>query len=458
MKKIFAIGILLVLGLAAVASATVPVEVMVGKGTVITLTAPAERVSIADPSVAELMVVSPTELLLNGKRVGTTSLIAWDTRGKRTFFDLTVFGDLDTLRRQISELAPDSKVVVETAGDSIFLKGEVRRDDTAKRIGEISKAYAAKVINLIQTSSAQQVLLQVKVAQINKTKLKELGVGMLAKGEDAEGMAGTSVVPGTTDPGIGGDAGTTVTPGLEGYNFTNFTPQLAASYFKGGVTAFLQALDSRGLGKILAEPNLVVRSGEKGEFLAGARIPVQQVTGTGSTATVSISYEEVGVKLNFAPVVLDNGLINLKIDPAEVSSISQYVSIGGFAVPQIDTRTVSTSVDLREGESLILAGMLSEEAKRNMQKIPLLGDIPILGALFRSTSDELTQTELAFFITPTLVRALPAGSPSPELPGEKQLSTREDRALSWIPIPGGSDEPMEKPEQKHATTSMETGK
>jgi pilus assembly protein CpaC len=198
----------------------------------------------------------------------------------------------------------------------------------------------------------------------------------------------------------------------------------------------IKALSEKGLAKVLAEPNLVVRSGERGSFLAGSRVPIQQVLGAGASQTVSIVYEEVGVKLNFAPQVLEDGTIRLKIDPAEVSNIARFLTFGSIVAPQIDTREVRTSVDLKEGESLVLAGLLNEEMKKNIQKIPILGDIPILGAIFRSSRDEIEKTELAFFITPRLVKPLPKGE-KPELKGEK-LIPGEQKDFNWIPIPGGS--------------------
>jgi pilus assembly protein CpaC len=379
MRAVPYIAVFVVLVFSTAALAAIPVEVTVGKGTIITLKKYTKRISLTDPSVADVILLSPSEMVINGKKVGTTSLITWDRAGERTFFDLNV---------------------------------------RESRPGDLP-----------------QVLLQVKVAQIDRSRLVELGLSALAKGIDsgnAEGMAGLVATPGGT---LGGDsAGVDVTPGIEGYDLDNLVPQIGVTHFPSGVSAFIKALAENGLSTILAEPNLVVKSGETGEFLAGSRIPVQQVTGTGADLTVSIVYEEVGVKLNFAPLVQENGTISLMIDPAEVSSISEYVTFAGIVAPQIDTRTVKTSVDLREGESLILAGLLSEEMKKNIQKFPILGDIPILGALFRSTRDELEQTELAFFITPKLVEPLPPGE-EPELPGEQSVSPEEKRKFNWIPIP-----------------------
>jgi pilus assembly protein CpaC len=192
----------------------------------------------------------------------------------------------------------------------------------------------------------------------------------------------------------------------------------------------IQALASKDLAKILAEPNLLVKSGNKGEFNAGSKIPYQVLVSTGGSATTSIVWQDVGVKLVFAPEVLDNGLIRLKIEPAEVSSLGGTLQANGY--PIINTRNVSTSAELRDGESLVLAGLLQESEIRTMSKVPFLGDIPILGALFRSTDKELTETELVFFITPKLITAMAPGV-KPDLPTDRHPTPEEEKEYKWMP-------------------------
>jgi len=412
--------------------AAVPVEVSIGKGTVVTVKKRSERVSISSPDIADIIMISPTEVLINGKKVGSTSLIVWDREGNKTFFDIYVVGDIGDLMEQIKSVAPSSDVTVEIAKDSLILKGGVKDEETIKKILAVSSAYAPKVINLLKLSEVRQIMLEVKVAQIDKSKLRELGLSALVKGSTAEGTGGLAGIPAGI---LGGDAGFDITPGITGFDLSTLTPEIGVAHFPSGVALFLRALQTKGYAKILAEPNLVVRSGEKGAFLAGSKVPVQQVTGTGGAQTISITFEEVGVKLNFAPEALEDGVIRLKIDPAEVSNIVRFIEFqGGVVAPEIDTRRVSTGVDLKEGESLVLAGLLSEEMKKNIRKIPLLGDIPILGAIFRATKDELEQKELAFFITPRFVKPMAPGQ-RPELPGDKPLTEQEQSEFKWIPVP-----------------------
>ncbi len=336
------------------------------------------------------------------------------------------------------------------------------------------------ILNLITMPEAQQVVLEVKVAQIDKTKLKELGISYLIKDKNFEftapglyatpdgvigqtattGVASTSTtiingVPYTTTSSTSALGNTGVGPGLGSFDLNTTPAQIGIAHFPSGVAAVLKALQEKGFGKILAEPNLIVRSGEIGKFHVGTRIPIQTVYGFGTGATPSITFEEVGIRLHFAPEVLETGAIRLKIDPAEVSAVSRYITLQGLIAPEIDTRTVNTSVDLKEGESLILAGLLSEEMKKNIQKIPILGDIPILGALFRSTRDEIREKELVFVITPKLGKAIPPGEKI-ELPTDNRPTPEEERQFQWIPMPGGGEGAVSDESGKGADNKAET--
>jgi pilus assembly protein CpaC len=372
------------------------------------------------------------------------------------------------LQEQIKEVAPNDDIRAEMAGDTIVLSGHAKNEQTVDKVVRLAQSYAVasqikttstyeggvakeisessgKVINHIVIEEAQQVLLKVKVAQLDKTKMKQFGISTIIKGKSGEGFtnlvgapSGEVVTQNFLGPGV-----TTRAEGIAGSvpGLSAIAPldpfQIGISHFPSGLGAVLQALASKGYAKILAEPNLTVRSGERGMFHVGTRYPIQVISGTGANATVGIQYEDVGIRLNFAPTVLETGGIRLKIDPAEVSSITNFVQLQNLSAPIVDTRTVSTSVELREGESLVLAGLLSEDMKKNISKIPLFGDIPILGALFRSTTDELDKLELVFFITPELVKPMPPGTKT-ELPGQKPLTPEEEKEFQWIPFSSNS--------------------
>ena len=433
-KGVFPVLIMLIaFSHAGIACAGVPTQVVVNKSVLLDLKSYAERVSIANPAIADLILLTPRLIEINGLAIGSTSLLVWEKGGKKPIsFDINVVGDISQLEPQLKGLAPNDSINVEYARDTVVLSGKATNDQTVAKVVQVAKAYAPNVLNHIRIDDPQQVVLQVKVVQVDKTALKKLGISMLIKGKTAESFYNTIVAPsggatGSSTSTTGGGTGISGnSPGLGSYiPLDAFTA--GVSYFPGGIGVVLQALTTKNLAKILAEPNLLVKSGQKGEFLAGSKIPYNIVTSTGGTATTSIYFVDVGVKLNFAPEVMENGMISLKIDPAEVSTIQGTLQVNGY--PIIDIRTVKTSVDLKDGESLVLAGLLSENTIKTMSKIPVLGDIPILGALFRSTQDELDQKELVFFITPKIIKAMAPGT-KPDLP---TITPEQEKDLKWMP-------------------------
>ncbi|GFO64454.1 pilus assembly protein N-terminal domain-containing protein [Geomonas paludis] len=483
--------ILLVVILPMSSLAAVPTEVVVNRSVLLNLNTKSERVSIAAPQVAELVIISPTQLEIIGRKVGATTLIVWEAGGKSTFFDVRVKRDvsviesqMELLQDQIQDIAPNDTIKVDYANDTIVLSGKAANEQTVAKAVELARAYAVKgdtagekipsaesgldtsappyqyvdnrneketsrppggnqtavtVLNHVEIDEPQQVVLEVKVAQVDKSALKSLGISAFVRGNSAEGFSNLVGAPsgqltvrnpdGSIRSQATGIAGPV--PGLASFNPLD-QYQLGVSLFDAGVGAVLRALVSKNLAKVLAEPNLMVQSGQAGKFLAGSRIPFSYVSGVGALSSTSIQFIDVGVKLNFRPEVLENGLISLRIEPAEVSSITGVLAVNGY--PIIDTREVRTRVKLRNGESLILAGLLQEEAIKAMSKIPILGDIPILGALFRSTQDDIKEKELVFFITPRLAMANAPGSKIP-LPTDKPLTPEQEKEFQWIPLP-----------------------
>jgi pilus assembly protein CpaC len=424
------------------ALAGVPTTVLLNKSVLLNLKHPARYVTVANKEIVEIPdPLRRNQLLLNGRKIGTTNLLVWEEGVERpTFFDVAVVGDQETIETAIRERAPKDAIAARYVNDTLELSGTVANDLTRKKVEEIAAAYVpkGKVLNHITVENAQQVLLEVKVAQVDKTSLRNLGISAVVKGNDAEAFTNLVGAPSKNSTSSAGRNGANVGSGLSGISgiaqtlgsfdsLESFTA--GVSYFPAGIGAVLQALSTKGLAKILAEPNLLVKSGEEGNFLAGSRIPYSVLVSTGGATTTSIVFETVGVKLKFKPEVLESGNIKLKIDPAEVSSIAGTLAVNGY--PIIDTRDVRTSVELKDGESLVLAGLLQEEQIKTMSKIPILGDIPVLGALFRATHNELRDKELVFFITPKLIRAIPPGM-KPVLPTD--VSTEEEeKELTWMP-------------------------
>src|SRR6266487_2123684 len=271
---------------AGIASAGIPTQVTLSKSVLVNLKNPAERVSVANPAIADLILITPTQLQINGLAIGSTSLIVWEKGNKNpNFFDINVIGDLSQLEPQIKDLAPKDNISVEYAKDTIILSGTAANDQTVAKVVQVSKAYAPNVLNHIRVDNPQQVVLQVKVAQVDKTALKKLGISVFQKGKSAEGFYNGIVAPTGSATGsstIVGPTGTTTSstsgsgtgisgniPGLGSFNpLDAFTA--GVSYFPAGVGAVIQALTTKNLAKILAEPNLLVKSGQKGEFLAGS--------------------------------------------------------------------------------------------------------------------------------------------------------------------------------------------
>ncbi|MDD2335376.1 MAG: pilus assembly protein N-terminal domain-containing protein [Geobacteraceae bacterium] len=438
--------------------AGIPTRVAVNKSILLNLNKPASRISVANPAIAEFLLLSPRQIQLNGIALGTTNLIVWEKgESKPVFFDVKVGGDASSIEAMIHEMSPNDNINVEFANDTVVLTGKATNEQTIKKAVEIAAAYSpgssvtttitekegikttktdttAKVINHIIIDLPNQVLLQVKVAQVDKTSLKKMGISLMIKGSTAEGFMNLIGSPNGTITGIPTSNNSDTNSGDTGLGGINPLDafQFGVSYFPAGIGAVIQALTTKGLAKILAEPNLLVKTGERGEFRAVSRIPYSVLQTSGGSSTSTIVFEEVGIKLFFNPEVLDNGMIRLRIDPAEVSSISGTLAVNGY--PIIDTRSAKTNVELKEGESLIIAGLLSEDTVNTMSKIPILGDIPFLGALFRSTQKEIKEKELVFFITPKLMKPTEPGVKT-ELPTDKQPTPEEEKELRWIPTP-----------------------
>jgi pilus assembly protein CpaC len=470
-NKISLLALLIALLLPTFSFAGVPTEVVLNRSILLNLQKPVERVSVATPSVAEVIVISPRQIQVNGARIGATTLIVWEQDSKPSFFDITVKGDTAVLEDLIREVAPNDAITVTWANDTIVLSGKATNEQTIAKVVQVASTYALeqeqsaggmglgvnglgvpgpggkqigaappaeaslKILNHITIDAPEQVLLEVKVAQVDKTALKALGISALVKGASGEGFSNLVGAPDSmtyTRDGVRADP-----PGLAGDRpwlgaFGPLAPyQLGAAHFGSGIGAVLRALSSKNLAKLLAEPNVLVASGKEGKFLAGTKFPVSVLSSVGGASVPTIEYINVGVKLYFRAEVMANGLILLNIDPAEVSSISGTLPVNGY--PIIDTREIRTSIRLRDGESLVLGGLLQEEAIKRMSKIPLLGDIPILGALFRSTESDIKEKELVFFITPNLVKPEAPGTKA-QLPTDVQLTPEQEKEFQWMPL------------------------
>jgi len=381
------------------------------------------RVSIGKPEIADVTVVTPKQLMVTGKAAGETTLIYWSEAGVPTSVDVNVWVE-NGVRKGLEKIVPGEKFDMSGTPETMILTGSVSSETAQHRLVEGAKAYTKNVVNLLAVDRVEQVMLQVRVAEVDRKTVKELGVNFLFKAGDVVGGSsppnGFSPFSGDVNPlAVGG-----VSPAL------SFSDAVNLFVAKPGTFAmFLRAMNDRGALKMLAEPNLIVANGGEGKFLAGGEFPVVYNTSNGGTGGTSVIYKEFGVRLNFQPKITPNGEIHLKIYQ-EVSELdfSNSVVLTGFRIPSLKSRKAESSLQLGDGQTFALAGLIDKKTSKQVSKIPLLGDIPVLGALFRSTRYQEEETELVVMVTPTIIRPYEKGK-MPELPTDRMSKEEIDPSV-----------------------------
>jgi pilus assembly protein CpaC len=399
----------------------------VGQNRLLILSEQIVRVSVAEPRVADMKVITPTQLLLTAKGVGATDLTLWNRRDDPFVISLRVGRNLEALRKQLKELFPQETINVTAAGDLVVLSGEVGDVRVPDRAAEVAKLHAERLTNLIVVRGNQQVQLEVKFAEVSRKGLREMSFNVFhqdALGRFVGGMSGASTSPSTflNVPGTGGYGLPPVYPPGSGGAFSVFFSGLPRFPF----SAMVSLLESTGLAKILAEPTLVAMSGQEARFLAGGEFPIPVSTGLGAA---NVQWKRFGIILNFTPTVIDEGTIHLRLN-TEVSDVdpARGVIIGGFSIPGLTTRQSETTVRMGDGQSFAIAGLLSNRIRSQVDKVPLLGDLPILGALFRSVSYQRDESELLVVVTARLTKPL-APHEVPALPTDDELNDPGDLEL-----------------------------
>lgn len=425
-----------------------------GQNRLLVLSEPIARVSVADPKVADMKVITPTQLLLTARGVGSTDLTLWNKRDEPLVLALLVTRNLDALRRQLKDLFPTEKISVSAAGDLVVLSGEASDVRVPERAAEVAQLHAEKVANLMRVSGNQQVQLEVKFAEVARNGIRSMGFNFFhrdAGGQFVGGMASPSTNPGVylNVPGTGSTSLPNVLPAATGGGFSIFFSGLANFPF----SAMLSLLESNGLAKLLAEPTLVAMSGQEAKFLAGGEFPIPVSTGLGA---VGIQWKKFGIILNFTPTVVSEGFLHLKL-MTEVSDVdaSRSVTVGGFVVPGLTSRQSETTVRLSDGQSFAIAGLLSDRMRQQVDKIPVLGDIPILGALFRSVSYRRDESELLVVITARLTKPV-APHELPRLPTEDEQNDPNDFEL-FLLGGEGMGAPERDPNDKKAKKPADAG-
>jgi len=391
-------------------------SLLVGKSMVLKSKESVKRISIADPDVADFVLISPNEIYITGKSAGITNMTLWHKKGNYKIFDLDVGFDVSQLKQKINEILPEeSDLRVLATHESITLSGRVSNAANLSQALSLARSYAPEgnINNLVEVRGVQQVMLEVRVAEMQRSLARRMGVNFNYLTESGKfgvnqlGNLTTLVSPDNANISIPGliDVGA----GFVSEPFGTFVSPTVSSIFRfnsNGTTwtGFVDALKADGLVKVLAEPTLIALSGQDANFLAGGEFPVPVPQGLG---TVAIEYKSFGVGLTFTPTVLGDGKINIKVAP-EVSELdfSNAVQLEGFVVPGLNTRKAETVIELADGQSFAIAGLLRDTVRDAASKYPLLGDIPILGTLFRSRSFQKNETELIIIATPHLVKPI----------------------------------------------------
>jgi pilus assembly protein CpaC len=389
--------------------AAAPLRVLVGKSLLINTTERLKRISVTDPAIADALVVTPTQILVHGRAAGEVSLLIWDELERSRSFDLRVDVDVTAAAEEERQVFPEEQITVTPSRSALVLSGHVSTEDVAKRAELIAGAYSHSVVNALTFGpvGAQEVLLEVKFAEVDRSAVMQLGVNFFTPGTGH--TVGTVTTGQFGGFGISTSSASTTTAG--GTTTTATTPTSPTINVSNALNMFLfrtdinlgvviQALQDKNLLQILAEPNLIAVNGKEASFLAGGEFPFPIVQpGQGFTA-VTISFKEFGVQLKFTPLIMPNGNIHLRVAPS-VSQLdfTNALTISGFTIPALSTRRADTEFELKDGQSFVIAGLLDNRVTDIYNKIPGLGDIPILGNFFRSKNQQKSNTELMVLCT-----------------------------------------------------------
>lgn len=401
-------------------------EVPLNKSQVVSADRPIARAMVGSAEIADVLPISNRSIYVLGKKNGTTSLTLYDAANRViAIMDVSVGPDVEGLRSQLGQLIPGQPIDARLSNGSILLTGTVNDPGAAGRAAQLAKAYAGEnVINLIAVGGSQQVMLEVKFAEVNRQMGEKLGVSGFGlsnngrfNGVIGEGARTTPYTPGTTTTQLDG-AGNVISQTVTGETLSstvlgtiNDSFGILSQAFSIGsvnINATLNMLERRGLSKTLAEPTLIALSGEKASFLAGGEFPVPVIQGSGGGGNngnaITVEFKPFGVSLAFTPTVLSDKVISMVIEP-EVSSIdpTASVTVNGLVIPGLQTRRANTTVELRDGESFAIAGLLRKDFQTTVRQLPVLGSLPIIGTLFRSSGFQKGETELLIVVTPRLV-------------------------------------------------------
>ena len=393
----------------------------VGKSVVIDYPSDIRQISTSSPDIVDASPVTTREILLHGKGLGNATLVVWSKSGERTFYNVTVDLNLDSLRKSLKDSFPNEQIVPESSRDALTLNGHVSSKEVADRAVALATSFAKSVINNMQLGVPpieKQVLLRVRFAELDRTKEETYGVNLFAQ------PGQTSIYGSTQQSPISSSTGSsqnTLSIG-SALNIFAFNPKL-------NLGAFIQALQAENILQILAEPNLVTTNGKEAYFLVGGEFPVPILQGGGNSGAVTVQFREFGIRLRFTPVVTENRTIKLHLSQ-EVSTLdaANGVTFSGFVIPAISTRRTESDVELGEGQSFAVSGLLDNRETESFSKLPFLGDLPVLGNLFKSRTKKANRTDLVLIVTPEVTQPLGPNDPRPEIAFPKDFLVRLSQA------------------------------
>lgn len=438
-------GCLLIAVLASVSAVTgqniQELRLTVGKSIVIDYPADIGRISTSNPEVADYVAVTTREILIHAKSHGNSTLIVWSRSGQREFYSITVEHNLEPIKKIVKATFPNEDIHVQAARDTLSLTGTVSSQLVADRAVALVTPLGKSVVNnmkLAPPKIEKQVLLRVRFAELNRNAAKSFGVNLVSTGGgNTIGRITAGGGPAPIPSQIGGGAGNqsasqfSITDAL---NVFAFRPDL-------NLAGLVKALQAEGVLQILAEPNLVTTNGKEASFLVGGEFPVPILQGGSNAGSVTVQFREFGIRLSFNPQITENGTIKLYVKP-EVNTLdlANSVTIAGFNIPALATRKIETNIELGEGQSFVIGGLLDDRVTDSMSKIPGLSNIPLLGNLFRSRTENRSKSELVVLVTPEVTMPLSVGDPRPKLD-----FPREFMKPSGTERPAGSAEPAGRP-------------
>ncbi len=398
----------------------------VGKSVVLDYPEDVRQISTSNPDVVDASPATSREILLHGKAYGASTVIIWSKSGQRTFYNVIVEHNLEPVRKLLRETFPKEDIRVQASKDTLTLTGKVSSKEVADRATAAATSAAIKtVVNNIQvvaTSGDKQIMLRVKFAELNRQASSQFGVNLLSTGAtNTIGTVSTQQFSPPRPSEVTGSIGAQTRGATSTFSLSDALNVFA---FRPGLNlgATIRALQSQGFLQILAEPNLVTTNGKEASFLVGGEFPIPVLQGGGNAGAVTIQFREFGIRLTFTPVATEYGTIKMYVKP-EVSSIdvANAVNFSGFLIPALSTRRMETNIELGEGQSFVIGGLIDDRVQENLNKIPGLSNIPILGALFKSRSETKTKTELVVLVTPEIVTPLNSASDAKLPPMPRQF-------------------------------------